>query len=252
MSRIVTCILRIASTCLPTNLRLSIAASIFVGAGILLVFVVNLLWAQRIVRSLHPHIGWHSNLSITFKILYVLIVLTLACNITALVQSLYTLRPDIRAIDRALQLYGLTFLAVISSLPIFIVLGALAIPRSVPLDRFGSGRLRTKIIVLLIGSALATLGAWYRCGTSWATPVPRSQPLPGYFHKACFYIFNFALEIVIVYFYAIMRVDLRFHVPNGAKGPGSYGQQADAKADVTDEEKGDDTATRQADAEETN
>ena len=30
------------------------------------------------------------------------------------------------------------------------------------------------------------------------------------------------VEILTVYLYAIMRVDLRFHVPNGAKGPGSY------------------------------
>jgi hypothetical protein len=33
---------------------------------------------------------------------------------------------------------------------------------------------------------------------------------------------DFGLEIVIVFLYAIMRVDLRFHIPDGAKGPGSY------------------------------
>ncbi|KAH9864309.1 hypothetical protein J1614_010243 [Plenodomus biglobosus] len=225
MSRIVTCILRIASVCLPTNASLGIAATVFVGAGILLVFIINLLWSQRILRSLHPHMGWHPAISITFKILYILIGLTLAINIISTVQSFYTLRPRTRKIDRSLQLYGATFLAIISSLPILVVLASLSIPRKARHDRFGAGQFGTKITILLVGSFVATLGAWYRCGTTWKHPVPRSEPLPVYFHKALFYIINFTLEIAIVYFYALMRVDLRFHIPNGAKGPGSYAKQ---------------------------
>lgn len=225
MARIVTSILRIASTCLPTDISLAIAAQIFVAAGVLIVFIINLLWTQRIVRSLHPNIGWHRAGSIILNILFVLIGLTLAIVITATVQTFYTLRPRTRTIDRDLQLYSATFLTIISFLPIPITLIALAIPRKAPHDRFGVGRLRTKIIVLLLGSTLLCLGASYRCGTSWLQPVPRSQPLPGYYHKAAFYIMNFGVELLTVYLYAIMRVDLRFHVPNGAKGPGSYAMQ---------------------------
>ncbi|KAF2853095.1 hypothetical protein T440DRAFT_505975 [Plenodomus tracheiphilus IPT5] len=228
MSRIVTCILRIASVSLPHDIPLSIAATIFVAAGVLIIFVINLLWSQRILRSLHPHIGWHPSVSIAFKALYVLIFLTLAINITAVVQSFYTLRPRTRKIDRSLQLYGTTFFACISSLPIFVVLFSVLFPRKGTHDRFGAGRLRTKIFVLLTGAFLATLGAWYRCGTLWVHPVPKSEPLPAYFHKALFYIMDFTLEITIVYFYAIMRVDLRFHIPNGAKGPGSYAKHPES------------------------
>lgn len=225
MSRIVTCIMRISSICLPNDVSLAIAAAIFVAAGILLVFIINLIWAQRILRSLHPHIGWHPSVSIVFKALYVLIFFTLVINITATVQTYYTLRPRTRKIDRSLQLYGTTLFAIISSLPIFIVLASLAIPRRGVHDHFGAGRLRAKVAILLVGSTLATLGAWYRCGTLWKDPVPKTEPLPGYFHRACFYVFNFTLDIMIVYFYALMRVDLRFHIPDGAKGPGSYGKQ---------------------------
>jgi len=238
MSRIVTCIMRISSICLPTNVSLAIAAAIFVAAGILLVFVINLIWSQRILRSLHPHIGWHPALSVAFKALYVFIVLTLVINITATVQSFYTLRPRTRKIDRSLQLYGTTFFAIVSSLPILVVLLSLAIPRRGAHDRFGAGRLRAKITVLLLGSSLATLGAWYRCGTTWKDPVPKTEPLPGYFHKACFYLFNFTLDIMIVYFYALMRVDLRFHVPDGAKGPRSYGKQPSQDAEEKGREPG--------------
>jgi len=75
-----------------------------------------------------------------------------------------------------------------------------------------------KIIVLLTGSTLLCLGASFRCGTLWLPPVPRSQPLPPYFHRAYFYVFNFGLEILVVYLYAIVRVDLLFHVPDGCQG----------------------------------
>jgi hypothetical protein len=100
----------------------------------------------------------------------------------------------------------------------------LLIPYS-PLDSFGIGRLRTKVIVLLISTTFLSLGAWYRCGVAFQTPVPRTQPLPGYLGKAPFYIFNFLVEIQTVLMYAILRVDLRWHVPNGAKGPGSYSKK---------------------------
>ncbi|KAH7409840.1 hypothetical protein DE146DRAFT_643135 [Phaeosphaeria sp. MPI-PUGE-AT-0046c] len=222
MSRIVTCTMRIASICLPTDISLAIAAAIFVAAGVLIAFIVNLLFAQRILRAYHPSVGWHKAMKIVFTALYVSIGLTLAVVITAVVQNFYTLRPRTKFIDRALQLYGQTYLAVISSLPLFIVAFALAMPRRGRPEKFGAGKMSVKIAVLLAGTMLVTLGAWYRCATSWVTPVPRSQPLPAYFAKAAFYIFNFGVEICLLYMYALMRVDLRFHVPNGAKGPGSY------------------------------
>ncbi|KAF2121478.1 hypothetical protein BDV96DRAFT_564324 [Lophiotrema nucula] len=233
MARIATCVLRIASISLPTDAQLAIAASIFVAAGVLIIFIINLIFAQRIIRSLHPMLGWHIIPSYIVRVLYVLIGLTLAVVITATVQSFYTLRPRTRTIDRGLQLYGSTFLCIVSFLPIPFTIGALVLPRKGPHEKFGQGRLRTKVLALLTGSTLVCLGAAYRCGTSWKQPVPRTQPMPAYFHKAAFYIFNFAVEILTVYLYAIIRVDLRFWIPNGAKGPGSYeAQRLSEKQDV--------------------
>ncbi|PVI03154.1 hypothetical protein DM02DRAFT_264079 [Periconia macrospinosa] len=223
MARTTTCVLRIASISRPNNIRLAIAAQIFVAAGVILLWIVNLLWSQRILRSTHPQLGWHMGLSLAFKFLYVLIALTLIIVITATVQSFYTLRPDIRSIDRSLQLYGSTCFAIISFLPIPILILSFALPRKQQrLEKFGYGSHRTKCAVLFVGTILLCLGAAFRAGTSWKTPVPQTQPLPSYFHKACFYIFNFVVEIMVVYMYAAMRADLRFWVPNGAKGPGSY------------------------------
>lgn len=232
MARTTTTILRIASTELPTNINLAIAAAVFVAAATILIFIINLIWAQRVLRSLHPQIGWNPMISLIFKLLYGMIVLTLVISITGVVQQNFTLRPRTRTIDRALLLYGQTFTGVFSLLPIFVTLLALAIPRRSTPDSFGTGKMSTKIAILLAGSTIMSIGAWYRCGTSWQTPVPMSKPLPSYFHKACFYVFNFTIEVIVIYLYAFMRVDQRFWIPNGAKGPGSYEAGKHAKGEM--------------------
>ena len=224
MARVTTCTIRIASISLPTNIRLAIAAQIFVAAGILLIFVINLLWTQRILRAYHP-LGWHPSVNYMFTTIFVVIVLTLAMLITAVVQSFYTLRPRTLHIDRDIQLYGLTYFAIVSFLPIPLVAIALILGKTSSdrkVERFGQGRHRTKIAVLLLGAALCCLGASYRAGTSWLHPVSMHEPEPARFHRGWLYFMDFGLEILIVYMYAIMRVDLRFWIPDGAKGPGSY------------------------------
>lgn len=264
MARIVTSIMRIASTCLPTNLNLAIAAQIFVAAGVLLLFIINLLFTQRIIRAQHPTWGWHPAFSMALKALYVLIVFTLVMVITATVQSFFTLSTHTRRIDRDIQLYGQTYFAFVSFLPIpllltSIILSAIQKRRRESFsssndnnkkpDKFGTGRLRTKIFILLTSSVLLCLGASYRMGTSYRTPVPRAtHPLPSYYHKAAFYLVNFGIEIIVVYMYAILRVDLRFHVPNGARGKGSYsGAAAGAVSNV--EEGGEQKKERNASTE---
>ncbi|UPX16425.1 uncharacterized protein EKO05_0006825 [Ascochyta rabiei] len=57
MSRIVTCSLHLSSLMHPRNIRFAIAAQIFTAASMLLIFIINLLWTQRAVRS-----SWQSAL----------------------------------------------------------------------------------------------------------------------------------------------------------------------------------------------
>ena len=230
MERILTSIVRIASVCNPKNTTLAIAAQVLVAAGVLILFVVNLIFAMRLVRSTHSSVGWHPAFGITFKILYVLIGLSLIAVITSTVQSFYTLNLNPRAIDHHFQQFGAAFFAIIATLPLPITMLTLLIPYS-PLDRFGIGRLRTKVIVLLISTTFLSIGAWFRCSVASQKPVPRTEPLPGYLGKAPFYLLNFLVELQTVLMYAILRVDLRWHIPNGAKGPGSY-SKPDAQQDL--------------------
>jgi hypothetical protein len=106
-------------------------------------------------------------------------------------------------------------------LPIPMVIVGLLVPRKTRLEKFGSGRWRSKIAILLTSATILTLGAAFRTGTNFKNPRPRDDPA-WYQAKWCFYFFNFVLEIIVIYMYLALRVDLRFHIPNGSKGPGDY------------------------------
>jgi hypothetical protein len=233
MERVLTSILRIASVSQPQNVRLALAAQIFVAAGVLILFVINIIFAMRLVRATHRSFGWHPAFGIAFKSLFVLVGVTLIMVITATVQGSYTLSAQTRATDRSLQLYGSTLLAIVATLPLLMTVMTLMIPYS-PIDEFGTGRLRTKVITLLISTTLLLIGAWYRCGITWQTPVPRFRPLPGYLGKGPFYILNFLFEFQTVIMYAVLRVDQRWHIPNGASGPGSYSHPPQRRPEIVE------------------
>ena len=221
MARIVTCIMRIVWATRTTQVQIAMAAQIFVSAGVVLLFVVNLIFAQRIVRASHPNTGWHPFFANAFTLTYVLIVLTLAMIITVLVQSFYTLNQRTKQIDRDVQLYGQTYYTLIAFLPVVLVIGGLVIPRRTRLEKFGNGRYRSKIFILITSSVILTLGSAFRAGINFRSPRPRNDPA-WYHSKACFYSFNFLIELIVIVFYLVVRVDLRFHIPNGSMRAGDY------------------------------
>jgi hypothetical protein len=220
MARITTMTMRLVWASHPTNLSVAIAAQVFVAAGVLLLFIVNLIFAQRIVRASHPHWAWAKWFSLAFKLYYASIVVMLVALITCTVQSFYTLSHNTRRIDHDVQLVGGTYFAVSAFLPIPLMLLRLIIPDRPPIEKFGHGRFRTKIVILLFSSVLLTLGAAFRSGVNY---VPRPSNDPAWYDsKECFYLFNFTIEIIVVALYAIVRIDKRFHIPNGSHGPGDY------------------------------
>ncbi|KAL8667961.1 MAG: hypothetical protein Q9168_007171 [Polycauliona sp. 1 TL-2023] len=221
MARITTCIMRIVWATRPRNISIAIAAQVFVAAGVVLLFVINLIFAQRIIRAAHPNSGWHPSFQRSFTALYVLIVIALLMVIATNVQSFYTLNANTKRIDRDVILAVGTFYAIVGFLPIPLVIGGLVIPRKTRVEKFGSGRFRTKIAVLLTAAVLLCLGAAFRVGTNFKTPKPLNSP-PTYYNKGCFYFFNFTVEILVIFLYVVVRVDRRFHVPNGSKAPGDY------------------------------
>lgn len=219
MCRIVTMALRIAWATEQRNVKLAIAANIFVQAGTILLYVINLVFAQRIIRAQHPRLGWHRALSVAGRLLIIAIILTLVALIISVVQSSYTLNANTHRIDRDIQLYGTTFYAAIAFLPISMVVIGLIIPRRIRTEKFGEGRFRYKIAILLVATAMCTIRGAYGAAIAWQPMIPLQSPdHPWYYSKAAFYTFDFIPEIIVVALYALVRVDRRFHVPSGQRG----------------------------------
>ncbi|KAK4867045.1 hypothetical protein LT330_007786 [Penicillium expansum] len=230
MSRIIANIMRIAWACHPTNVRIAIAAQIFVAAGVLLLFILNLLYAQRMFRAVYPALGWSRPVSWVFKVLYALIAVTIIMVITCVIQSSYTLNSNTLRIDRDIQLYGQTYFSIVSFLPLPLVLLVLLSPNRKRIQEVGSGNWVVKVFIVGLVSSLLCLGASFRAGTSWMPPRPVTDPA-WYHSKACFYIFNFTIDILVVAIFFVGRVDQRFWVPNGSSKVRHYRRDESSEKD---------------------
>lgn len=223
MARITTMVMRIVWACYPRDVRIAIAASIFAAAGVLLIYVANLIFAQRILRAAHPRIGWHPAVGYAFKALWFMIPLILVMLITVLVQSFYSLNPNTHRIDHDIQIFAQAFLTLVAFLPIPIVVFSIAIPRrnNRRVDKFGLGRWRTKVAMVLGSSSLLLMARCFIATSTWVPVRPITHP--GWFDsKAVFWVFYFTCEAIVIWLFVILRTDMRFHVPDHSKG--SYGQ----------------------------
>jgi hypothetical protein len=239
MARITALTMRIVWATHPTNTNVAIAAGVFTQAGVLLLFVINIIFAQRMVRAYHPSFGWNRAVTMTFRTLLFSIIALLIMVITVSVHMFFTLDPSARAKDRDVQLVSVTILAVLAFLPIPIVLGAALFPRKTRAEVFGHGKLRTKLYLILFTATLLAFGASFRAGTSY---IVRPLTDPAWFHhRAAYYCVNYVIELIVVFTYAVSRFDRRFHVPDGSSAPGHYsaGSAVGARktASVVDDER---------------
>jgi hypothetical protein len=140
--------------------------------------------------------------------------------VAATVEGFFVREGDARReVDRRVQMFCATYLAFYAFLPVVIVVGVAAVRREA-VDRFGEGGFRVKSVLLGLVATLLTLGAGFRAVVGYDV-----RPLadPGWYHgKACYYCFNFVLELVVVCTYIVARFDRRFHIPDGSWGPGAY------------------------------
>ncbi|PQE10329.1 family c-likeg- -coupled receptor protein [Rutstroemia sp. NJR-2017a WRK4] len=219
--RIVTCSTRIAWAKDPTNASLAVAAQVFNNAGVIFLYIINLLFAQRILRALQPGVGWNKGASVLVKGVFAGVVASLVMGITGLVISVNTHNPDTLRSIRDIGLATSTYIVVVTILP-FVFLGlAYGLPASPEAENFGTGSMRAKTRVLLVSCFLATVIAGFKAGTTWERPRAATDPA-WYDAKAAFYCFGFVLEVSIVALLTAARVDRMFFVQNGCKGPGDY------------------------------
>ncbi|KAH6616719.1 hypothetical protein C7974DRAFT_50891 [Boeremia exigua] len=229
--RVVAMSLRIAWACNQRNVGLALAANVFVYVGTIIVYMVNWFFTQRVVRAQHTKLGWSMPYRIFHRGALGLLIISLLMLVVPSIWQSFTLNANTHRIFRNLQLAGQTYFTVLAFAPIVLVLISLIIPRH-EIDKFGAGRLRVNIIILLIAAGVISIGQIFRCVITWLPPVPirnargQYQEPPWYYSKGCFYAFNFVTEIIVIIIYAVVRVDLRFHVPDGAKRAGDYSRSS--------------------------
>jgi hypothetical protein len=161
--------------------------------------------------------------------------------ITSVVVSLYTLSPHAHSICRSIQLAALTYLLIFTTLPILHLALAILLPTHKNAETFGHGSMRTKIIILATSTTLCMLIAGFKSGVAWSPPRPAIDPA-WYDSKACFYCFNFMIEVCILVVLTGSRIDKRFHVPDGSNEPGHYTRFRERGAvETLESEKNDDS-----------
>ncbi|KAI4594269.1 hypothetical protein KJ359_008544 [Pestalotiopsis sp. 9143b] len=219
--RLVTCSTRIAWASYPTNSKLAIAAQVFNNAGIIIIYIVNMVLALRVLRSKQPKIGWNGPFRLVFKVLCGLVVGALIMAIAALVIAINTTNVQTLHSIRDVTLASSTYSLVIAVFPSCMLAIAYLLPTSPAEESFGTGSQGRKLLVLLISCSLAIIIAGFKTGTAWE--MLRSALDPAWYHsKAAFYCFDFMLEIIILATFLVSRIDNLFYVPDGCKGPGDY------------------------------
>ncbi|KAI0159845.1 hypothetical protein GGR57DRAFT_458864 [Xylariaceae sp. FL1272] len=221
------CALRSVALCMrigwaanAQSVSVAIAASILTQVGSVLIFIINLILAQRVVRGYHARFGWAKGTNAFFYSLIGSVPAFLIMVIVVTLQSFYTLDPTTRSRDRIVQLVAGTFIAFLAFVPIPIALLAALWPRHRHVEKFGAGRWRAKFWLLLLTTAIGFLGAGFRIGTNFA---PRPLTDPAWYHsKACYYCFNFVTDLLVSVIYFVTRFDRRFIVPDKSRGPGDY------------------------------
>lgn len=187
------------------------------------IMLINIFFAQRIIRSIHPNFGWHPAFRAATLFFVFSVPAVILTNSTAIGVSFFKIEDQER-VDTALNVLkaGVSWIMLLAILPVVAVLFAAVFSGPKP-ERFGTGDTHNKIAVLMIGAILLIAGHSIRLASTLNPEPPGSTSK--LLSKEVFYTTGFMLEIFVVVFYAVARIDLLFHIPNGSSGPGDYSRK---------------------------
>ncbi|PHH81289.1 hypothetical protein CDD82_1120 [Ophiocordyceps australis] len=216
MVRVTTFVFRILWAFVPLP-GIILVASIFQNGGAVVIAAVNLFFAQRLVRAIHPHIGWSRIFSYySLFLIWTCPGITVMNIITISVNHFSVGKPTQLHVTESILKFGSCWNMMLVATPLLWVFAACAKPGP-PVENFGQGDFRAKATLLVFSAATMTVGAAVRLTISVNSQVP--EYLLG---KDTLYTTQFLLELMTVALYALFRVDLLFHIPNGASKPGDY------------------------------
>jgi hypothetical protein len=227
--RIATMSLRIAQTQDVSSINLFITARVFTTAGVLLLYLLNFVLSQRIMRSWHPRFGWSRTMSWAFIAFYLTVPFTLFALIGCFADALYTLDTRTRTQEGDVVKFGITYFLVVAAFPIPFILVNWFVRRVEKNERREelkeerhqyptmAGNATRSALVVMVAALVLVIGQIYRTGSGWAKPAQLIPPA-WWDSKACFYCFEFVPEVLVVILYAVLRVDRLFFIPAKSEG----------------------------------
>ncbi|KAF3310391.1 hypothetical protein TWF173_009855 [Orbilia oligospora] len=219
MSRVVTLSLRTAWSFKPTDVDLAIANQVFNAAGVIALYILNLMFCHRLFRARHPSVEHGKRRKIfygSFAAIYVVIGCTFVLVISTTIWSFFTQDTKLLMKFLTIRKVGGTILAVIAFLPFIIVPIALFTPHkgvetSLGVERRAEGGFWLKGLIILVGAFFLAFGAGFRAGVAYTPPRLRFNPA-WYHSRAAYYVTYFVFEYIVVLWFTVMRVDQRFSV----------------------------------------
>ena len=221
MARIVTMVLRIVWATRSTNANLAIAANIFTTIGVLAIYIALLLLALRVFRATHPRLGWSKLVRLTMQVSYVLLGIAITLSISFTVLMFYTLNPTLRSDALWIQRAAVLYMMIFNLMTVIFLLLSWLLPAASDSESFGTGSIKSKLIILGVAMFFTIFIAGFRLGVAWSETRLASD-YPWYDSKAAFYVIEFGFEIIVVYLLLVSQFDQRFWVPNGSCKPGDY------------------------------
>ncbi|CZT24984.1 uncharacterized protein RCC_10713 [Ramularia collo-cygni] len=206
ITRIIAASLRMGWAVSPSSISLACSMHTFVSAGIIILILTNLFFAQRLVRAQHPRFGWKKPFSFFIGLWVLLCCVAVFLMIVSFVVQAYLPDPFSQHSARRMQLFSNVIFAMTAILPIPIA-GVSTIAKShptlkaMPIDNFGRGSLNRKMVIIFSSATILSIGA---IGTS-------------------FYLFDFTLDFSLVILWLVVRIDAQFIIPDGSDGPMTYG-----------------------------
>ncbi|KAJ2898789.1 hypothetical protein MKZ38_003659 [Zalerion maritima] len=228
MVRLLTCIFRAIWVFVDPR-GVVLAANIFENGGASVIFAVNLFLAQRIVRAMHPEVGWHPIFGYASLFLIFSVPALIVTNIITLSVSFFSVGKSgqLEAAEDVLK-FGVIWNMMLSVMPLIWIFLACAKPGPPP-ENFGTGGFRAKTALVVYSTSSLAFGAAIRLAAAFNPGAPDTDS--ALYSKAVFYITGFVLEILTVALYALTRIDLLFYVPDGSSGPGDYSKKPPAEGD---------------------
>ncbi|KAK6352746.1 hypothetical protein TWF696_004749 [Orbilia brochopaga] len=219
MSRVVTLSMRCAWSFHPTNENLAIANQVFNAAGVILLYVLNLMFCHRLFRARHPSVEHGKRRKIfygLFAAIYTIIGCTFILVIVPTVWSFLTTNHTLQMKFITIRKVAVTIIFIVSFLPFIIVPITLLTPHrdvetQLGLEKHYRGGFRMKGFIILFAAFFLAFGAGFRLGVTFSPPRPGTNPA-WYHSRAAYYVTYFTFEYIVMLWFTVMRVDERFSV----------------------------------------